>query len=180
MFLMDERAAPSGQSDNQDFFRPEGVVTSDGASAGTGQTSSVPQRAAPQQDPAPQRNEPVPADHTVLPADAITWTASEFIDHNKSFSWYMMLGLAAAVLAAVVWLFTKDLFSTAVVVVGALVLGVYAAHKPRQLIYKLDDRGLTIGERYYAFAEFRSFSLVPEGAFASIELVPLKRFAMYT
>jgi len=171
---MDERAAPSGQSDNKDFFEPEGVVTSDGVSAEAGPAPQKPQESAPQQV---QRRRSEPASSQ---SAAVAWTASEFIAHNKSLSWYMILAAVAVALAATIWLLTKDIFSTAVVLAGAMLLGVYAAHKPRQLTYQLDDRGLTIGGRQYAFAEFRSFSLVPEGAFASIELMPLKRFAMYT
>ena len=117
-----------------------------------------------------------PAKHS----DGVTWTASEFIAHHKSAGWYALLGLAALIVAAVVWLLTKDVFSSSLVFIGVLLLGVYGGHKPRELTYTLDDLGITIGRIHHSFGEFRSFSVVSEGAFASIELVPLKRFAMYT
>lgn len=108
---------------------------------------------------------------------SITWTASEFIAHHKSPGWYLALAGAAVVAALIVWLLTKDKISAAVVVCGAAFFGIYAARKPRQLQYRLDGQGLTIGERHFPYQAFRSFAVVPEGAFNSIEFVPLKRFA---
>ncbi|HSW37682.1 MAG TPA: hypothetical protein VLG37_04935 [Candidatus Saccharimonadales bacterium] len=110
----------------------------------------------------------------------ISWTASEFVAHSKSLGWYLALAVAAAVLAGTVWLLTKDIISAVVVVVGAGVLGFYGARQPRQLSYSLDESGLNIGDRHYAYSEFRSFSIIPEGAFSSVALTPLKRFAPMT
>ncbi len=109
---------------------------------------------------------------------SVTWTASEFIDHHKSTNWYLLLFVVAAVLAAAVFLLTKDIVSTVVVILGAILLGSYGARKPRQLQYKLDDSGLTIGAKQYPYRQFRSFAVVDEGAFSSIIFMPLKRFAM--
>jgi hypothetical protein len=56
-------------------------------------------------------------------------------------------------------------------------LGFYAAHQPRQLEYEIGRRGLSIGGKYHGYDEFKSFSILPEGAFSSIVFMPLKRFA---
>jgi hypothetical protein len=44
----------------------------------------------------------------------------------------------------------------------------------------LDDKGLTIGSKHYAYNEFRSFAILQEGALSSIVFMPLKRFATLT
>lgn len=111
-------------------------------------------------------------------AREITWTASEFVAHEKSAGWYGLLGLAAVAVAALVYLITRDYVSVSVVVVGAVVLGFYGATKPRQLEYRLDQQGLSIGAKRYTYNEFRSFAVVPEQAFSSIIFMPLKRFAV--
>ncbi len=111
--------------------------------------------------------------------DAITWTASEFIDHQKSSNWYMLVGVAGVLISVVVWLFTRDLFPAVAVLLGVLMLGYYSARKPREQAYMLDNHGITIGNRHFAYHEFRSFAVVPDGAFLSVELMPLKRFATY-
>ena len=89
----------------------------------------------------------------------------------------MALGGGALVGAFLVWLFTKDKISAAVVLFGALMLGIYAGRQPRELQYRLDETGLTIGAKYYAYDNYRSFSVVAEGAFSSIMFMPLRRFA---
>lgn len=111
------------------------------------------------------------------PDGGITWTASEFIAHQKSSGWYGYLAGGAAVLTLIVWFLTRDFISSAVVVAAAAAFGFYAARKPRDVSYSLDGDGLTIANRSFPYQQFRSFSIIREGAFSSIAFVPLKRFA---
>lgn len=134
--------------------------------------TSQPEPEAPP-DPVPQTPQP-----RMQSSDgSIRWTASEFIAHHKSAGWYGTVALSALVIAAVVYLLTRDKISTAVVLVVALVFVVYAARAPRQIEYSLDEVGLSIGNRYHALDEFRSFFVVQEGAFSSVTFLPMKRFA---
>lgn len=110
----------------------------------------------------------------------ISWTASEFIAHAKSASWYGALALAAAVGAALIYLLTRDPVSAAVIIVAAVVLAIYAGHQPRELEYRIDFKGLTVGQKHFGYDQFRSFSVLPEGSFSSIVFMPLKRFAVPT
>lgn len=130
-----------------------------------------------------QQPEVLPASTAIPPSGpdgSISWTASEFIAHHKSTGWYVALIGAAIFIAALVWLLTKDKVSAAVVVVGALLLAVYGARQPRQLDYRLDQQGLTVGPRHFSYHAFRSFAIMPEGAFNSIVFMPLKRFSPLT
>jgi len=111
---------------------------------------------------------------------SVTWTASEFVVHDKSAGWYAMLAVGVLLLAALIFIIIRDLVSVTVVIIAGLLLGVYGSHKPRQLEYRIDKRGVGIGKRHYVYDEFKSFSVVPEGAFASIVFMPLKRFAVPT
>ena len=120
-----------------------------------------------------EENEQIPA----AQPGAVTWTASEFIAHDKSPAWYFGLAVGAAVAAALIYLLTKDVVSVVVIIVAALVFGSYGARQPRQLQYQIDQRDVTIGDKRYGFDEFKSFSVVPEGAFSSIAFMPLKRFS---
>lgn len=133
--------------------------------------------AAPDLFIAPQ---PAPSAAASDPDGAITWTASEFVAHEKSAGWYAALAGGTVVVAGLIYLLTKDIISTAVVVIGAVFLGIYAKRKPRQLQYRLDDSGISVGDKQYQYEEFRSFGVVPEGAFSSIVFLPLKRFAPTT
>lgn len=138
--------------------------------------------AAVQQDAPESTDMPLPPEEPAeaAPEGEITWTASEFIAHEKSAGWYGMLVLAALVLAAVVFLLTRDKISTGAVLVAALALAFYGARQPRQLRYMLSPQGLTIGEKYFPFDMFRSFAVMDEDHFSSIVFVPLKRFGQLT
>lgn len=167
--------------DSHDAQQPEGIS---GPQAAEAPTPDMPQPGqAPQQETSQAflstSRQPQPAADDGLP-DSIAWTASEFIAHEKTAKWYVLLTLCAIAAAAVVWVFTRDPIPTAAVFVGIELLVYYASHQPRQLHYRLDASGLTIGNRHLPYHDFHSFAVVPEGAFLSIELTPLKRFAMYT
>jgi len=142
-------------------------------------TTAIPETGLPSSEGGLYNNQSAASE---LPTDAetISWTASEFIAHQKSASWYVKLVLGAIIVAALVYLLTKDKISTSVVLVGALVLGFYGARKPRQLEYQIDAQGVTVGQKHYSYSNFRSFAVVPEGAFSSIIFIPMKRFATLT
>lgn len=106
----------------------------------------------------------------------VEWSASEFIEHSKTAGWYMLLAGGGLVLAAAVYLLTKDVVSTGMVVVVAAVFGVFAARRPRVLNYSVNQTGISIAGKHYPYASFKSFSVIREGNIGSIWLMPLKRF----
>lgn len=112
--------------------------------------------------------------------DAFVWTASEYIAHHKDTKYYatvIAIAIPAAVLAYVI---TSDIITGFALLVLGILFCLAAARKPRILTYALDDHGVTIGPRYFPYGGFKSFSVVREGAFANIELIPLKRFMPVT
>jgi hypothetical protein len=125
--------------------------------------------AEPTAQPAPQ---PQPSGDT----GAVSWSASEFIAHQKNMSWYGLLVIAGSIFAALTYLLTKDKISTVMVFVVTAALGVFAGRKPRTLDYQVDANGVHIGPKSYPYEDFKSFSVIDEGAVSSISLAPLRRF----
>lgn len=121
-------------------------------------------------------NPPQPTADYTMPSPEVAWTASEFVAHNKGMEWFGMLALVTVVLVGLVYLLTKDITSVIIIVLVAIIFGIAAVRKPRVLTYTINSNGLTIGQKYYAYAEFKSFSVMQEGAFSSITFLPLKRF----
>jgi hypothetical protein len=105
-----------------------------------------------------------------------SWSASEYIAHQKAASWYFGLLGIAVVVAAIVYIVTRDIISSIVVLVVAVLFGVFATRKPQVLEYAIHDSGLQIGNKFYTFQDFKSFSLIDDGAISSIFLMPTKRF----
>lgn len=109
--------------------------------------------------------------------EELSWTAPEFIEHEKSASWYGLLAVAALILSGLTYLLTRDIISTAVVALALGCLGAYGARKPRELDYHLDASGLSVGNKHFDLENFKSFALVQEGDAQSIVFLPLRRFA---
>lgn len=108
---------------------------------------------------------------------AVTWTASEFIAHEKSALWYVWLFVAAGALAAALYLITRDKVTAMVVIGAAMFLAIYGARKPRQLDYAIDQTGVKVASKQFSFGDFKSFSVVHEGQFGAINFMPLRRFS---
>lgn len=110
----------------------------------------------------------------------VTWTASEYVANDKSAAWHTaLIGVGLAV-ALATWFVIKDIVTSFVIIIAAVVLSLYGRRHPNSLQYQLDDHGLSIGQKHFRFSDFRAFSIIPEGAFASIALMPSKRFAPMT
>jgi hypothetical protein len=107
--------------------------------------------------------------------NSISWTASEYIDHQIGVSWYFILLIATIALAAVIYVLLKDVFATGVILVLGLIVGLAAKRKPEQATYRLSRDGLAVGEKLYPFSHFRSFAIMREGQLTSLVLIPLKR-----
>ncbi len=109
-------------------------------------------------------------------SDEVSWTASEFVLHDKSAGWYSALilgGLVAAVADYLVW---KDRFSAGVIVIVTIFFALFAARKPREQNYALSRQGVRIGAKTYRFQEFKNFSVIEDGSTISVVFMPLKRF----
>lgn len=162
-----------------------GTVISPGNSSGESSQAApapppppVPVAPPAQATPSPAQDTPeLPAGDESLGSSGVKWTASEFVAHEKSLGWYGLLLVATVALSGLVYLLNKDFISVGVILLAGLVLGVYAGHRPRQLEYRLSEQGLSIGQKYYGYNQFKSFSISDEGAFSAIVLMPLKRFA---
>ena len=141
----------------------------------TSQAADAGWQYTPNEQPAPVAGN-VPSYAPAHSPEEVAWTASEFVSHNKGTSWYFLLAGGAVVLAAVIYLVTRDVISTGIIIFVALLLGVSATRKPRVLSYQVNAGGLAIGDKFYPYAEFKSFAVMQEGAFSSIMFLPLKRF----
>ncbi|MGH7158295.1 MAG: hypothetical protein ACREGD_04495 [Candidatus Saccharimonadales bacterium] len=108
---------------------------------------------------------------------SVEWTASEYVAHEKHTAWYVQVLLATVVVAALVYLITRDVISSGIIVFAGVVFAVAAARKPRVLAYRVDAGGLTVGQKYYPYTQFKSFAVMAEGSLATVVFMPHKRFA---
>ncbi len=107
---------------------------------------------------------------------AISWSAAEYIEHERSKRWYLLLVAGAAALALISVFFLKDWMFAALIVVMLIVVVMFAKRPPREINYTLTQEGLLIGQKFFAMDSFRSFGLVKEGAIWNVRLISNKRF----
>lgn len=86
----------------------------------------------------------------------------------------MALWLIAAVLCGILG-FLQQWLSIAVVVVMAIAIMVYTRKHPRTLQYTLNADGIIIERKELPYTNFRSFSILQDMAWYSIDLEPAKR-----
>ena len=106
----------------------------------------------------------------------VSWSASEFIAHHKSSSWYIALAAAVGFLSAIVYLLTRDVLSTVVIIITGTLFGVFASRKPEVRNYQIYTSGIQISEKFFPFDALKSFAIHEEGAFTSIYLLSTQRF----
>ena len=107
---------------------------------------------------------------------AISWSAAEYIEHDRSRRWYLMLVVGATVLALVAIFLLKDWIFAVLIVVMSVVVVMFAKRPPHEINYTLTQEGLLIGQKFFAMDSFRSFGLVKEGAIWNVRLISNKRF----
>jgi hypothetical protein len=106
---------------------------------------------------------------------AYSWEASEYVHHHKGMGWYLgLLGLLAVLVAAAVLL--KLWLTIGAFLVMALAIVVYARRPPRTLLYELSQKGIMIDGKEYPYAEFRSFGVLKDLEWHTIDLEPVRRF----
>lgn len=106
----------------------------------------------------------------------VEWTASEFVQHDKDASWYLALAVLAVIVVGIIYLLTRDVVTVVVIIIAMALFAVAAKRKPRTLHYEINSNGVMIGNKLYPFVQFKSFTVLQEGAFNSIQLMSLKRF----
>jgi hypothetical protein len=123
-----------------------------------------------------QEEDATVAQHDGALPENVSWTAAQFTEHEKSFGWYGALLLGGAAASALIYFLTRDKITTGVIIFAVVAFCVFASRKPKSEEYTLSATGLQVGQKIYAFHDFKTFSIVDEGGVASIVFMPLKRF----
>ena len=107
----------------------------------------------------------------------ISWEAEEYLNKSHNTGWF--IGLAIVTIAlGVLAVFLQGWTFLALVIVSALTILVYALRPPRTLSYRLDEKGLTEGNKLYPYQDYKAFGILKEGEHFSAILIPKKRFGL--
>ena len=109
--------------------------------------------------------------------EIINWDAREYIPRDKNTGWYVGLAVVSLALCGVgIWL--KAITFVLLIVVSVVALILYSIRPPRVLHYSLSDKGLSEGNKLYAYEDYKSFGVLKEDENFAIVLTPRKRFGL--
>jgi len=109
--------------------------------------------------------------------NVLEWQASEYVEHEKSAKWFIVLGLVALVFVALAVFLLHNYMFAVLIVVMAIAVALWARRPATEMHYKLEPAGVWVGTKFFALHDFRSFGVLQEGAIYAVVLLPIKRFS---
>lgn len=105
------------------------------------------------------------------------WQAQDLIIGEKDKVWYIgftVIALTLVIFAAISQIWT---FMALVIVCYIAILAMRTPNKANVISYSLSTHGIYIGNKFYAYSEFKSFGIIREASVYSIVFMPKKRFS---
>lgn len=90
----------------------------------------------------------------------ISWKAPEWAHHTKGIVWWIGFFLFFSTLLAVFY-YLEYWWGIAFVLLLTAVIFVHSFHKPREILCKIDHKGVKVGTRFFEWQELISFWFVP-------------------
>jgi hypothetical protein len=110
--------------------------------------------------------------------DSVSWSASEFVHHEKSSGWHIIVIAGALILGVAIYFLTKSIFGAVIIALVGIIFSIFGALKPKVLDYSITPKGVQIGNKHFDYLSFRSFAVIEDGQMPSLQLLPQKRFAV--
>ena len=91
-----------------------------------------------------------------MPTEPIVWHVHTHEHKERSADWYWALGLVA-LMGAAISLYLSNILFAAIIVLGALSIGVLAVRGPREHQVQIDGRGINVDGTLYKYPAVQSF-----------------------
>ena len=106
----------------------------------------------------------------------LRWQATEYIHHERTVLWYVILGVVVVAFIALALLVFHSITFAILIPVMLVALVVYIRRPPSLLNYILSRKGLHINDHLYLYDQFKAFGVVSHEELHSVVLLPRKRF----
>lgn len=107
----------------------------------------------------------------------LEWTASEYVEHEKSNTWFVWLGVIALALLILAVFVIKEYTFAALIVVMTVSIVVWARRPAMEMHYQLSADMIAVNDKQFMLHGFRAFGVLQEGAIYYAVLLPIKRFS---
>ncbi len=108
---------------------------------------------------------------------SFSWVAPEYVYKQKSSKWYIYLALISIVILIFLFLLTKEIVTSLLVIILASIFGYYAARKPKDIDFSIDNNSIDINHKNNSFESFKSYSYIEDEGIVSISFMPVRRFS---
>lgn len=86
----------------------------------------------------------------------LEWTALEYEEKERGNDWFWALGVIVLASAITSFIYTNYFFGL-FLIIGGILLGVFAVKKPDLVFYELNEKGLKIRNRLFPYENIKSF-----------------------
>lgn len=88
----------------------------------------------------------------------LSWKIEEYVHREKNPDWFWALGVIAIAGAAIAVVYHDPLFAL-FIIIGACILGYYAAREPKIIDIAITEEGIQIKDSLYAYKKLKGFSI---------------------
>ena len=107
------------------------------------------------------------------------WQGPEFIYTPKNPKWYLYLVAVLIVLIIFFRFVYKDIVTPILIIILGLIFAYYSIKKPNQIAFKIDEHGITTGDKSYFYSDLKSYSETELEHYFCINFLPNKRFSTF-
>ncbi|MEK7060141.1 MAG: hypothetical protein AAB970_00770 [Patescibacteria group bacterium] len=90
------------------------------------------------------------------PNRKLEWTALEYEEKERGNDWFWALGVIVLASAITSFIYANYFFGL-FLIIGGILLGVFAVKKPDLVFYELNEKGLKIRNRLFPYTNIKSF-----------------------
>lgn len=92
----------------------------------------------------------------------LEWSALEYEERERGADWFWALGVIIVASSIASFIYANYFFGL-FLILGGILLGVFAVKKPDLVFYELNEKGLKIKNRLYPYENIKSFWVEKEG-----------------
>jgi hypothetical protein len=96
------------------------------------------------------------------PNKKLEWTALEYEEKERGNDWFWALGVIVVASSIASFIYGNFFFGL-LLIIGGILLGVFAIKKPYFVFYELNEKGLKIKNRLYPYENIKAFWVKKEG-----------------
>ncbi len=96
------------------------------------------------------------------PNEKLEWTALEYEEKERGNDWFWALGVIVVASSVTSFIYGNYFFGL-LLIIGGILLGIFAVKKPDLVFYELNEKGLKIKNRLFPYKNIKSFWVKKDG-----------------